>query len=205
MGTDSRRARRTIQGELPLEVLDASTTGITEVIVHSHRQPTTEACLACIYRHIPDELVRQRAIAEGLGIPLKDVTSGALIDARLASIIAAQHPGLNAAALVGVAFDSLYKQLCAEQTLLTAAGEQTLAPFAFVSSLAGALLALELVRFDTGERFVDGKNYLFVSPLAPPHAHMRRVRPRAPDCGFCGKPTTRFAWQAVWPEVMLPT
>jgi len=94
----------------PLEVLDASTTGVTEVIVHSHRQLTTEACLACIYRHIPDELVRQRAIAEGLGIPLKDVTSGALIDGRLASIIATQHAGLNAAALVGVALDSLVRR-----------------------------------------------------------------------------------------------
>jgi E1 N-terminal domain/ThiF family len=46
VGTDSRQARRTIQSELPLEVLDASTTGITEVIVHSHRRPTAEACLA---------------------------------------------------------------------------------------------------------------------------------------------------------------
>ncbi len=201
VGTDSRRARRTIQDELPLEVLDASTTGITEVIVHSHRQPTTEACLACIYRHIPDEMVRERAIAEGLGIPLKDVTSGALIDARLASIIAALHPGLDATALIGVAFDSLYKQLCAEQTLLTAAGEQTLAPFAFVSNLAGALLAIELVRFDSGQRFIDGRNYLFASPWTPPHTHLRRVRPRASDCGFCGKPTARFAWQAVWPEI----
>lgn len=155
-------------------MLDASTTGISEVIVHSHRQPTAEACLACIYRHIPDEFVRERAIAEGLGIPLKDVTSGALIDVRLASIIAAQHPGLHTAALVGMALDSLYKQLCAEQTLLTAAGEQTLAPFAFVSNLAGALLAIELARFDTGQRFADGKNYLFASPWAPPHRQMRR-------------------------------
>jgi hypothetical protein len=104
-----------------------------------------------------------------------------------------------------MAFDSLYKQLCAMQALLTAAGEQTLAPFAFVSNLARALLALELVRFDTGARFVDGKNYLFASPWTPPHSHLRRVRPRVPDCGFCGRPTTRFAWQAVWPDITFPT
>jgi hypothetical protein len=198
---DSRQARRTIQLDLPLEVLDASTTGIDEVIVHSHRQPTADACLACIYRHIPDELVRQKAIAEGLGLDLDDITSGSLIDARVATLIVARHPELNETDLVGMAFDSLYKQLCATQTLLTAAGEQVLAPFAFVSNLAGALLALELARFESGQRFADGHNYLFASPWWPPHARLRRRRPRALDCAFCGKPAAWLAWQAVWPEV----
>ena len=75
VATDSRRVRRSIQQELPLEVLDASTTGVSEIIVHSHRQPTDGACLACIYRHIPDEHARERDIASGLGIDLADVTS----------------------------------------------------------------------------------------------------------------------------------
>ena len=70
VAADSRRARRSIQKDLPLEVLDASTTDVSEIIVHSHRQPTKGACLACIYRHIPDELARERDIASGLGIDL---------------------------------------------------------------------------------------------------------------------------------------
>jgi hypothetical protein len=138
----------------------------------------SRACLACIYHHVPDELARERDIAAGLGVELADVTSGGLIDARIAGSIAAKHPGLNQSPLIGLAFDSLFKQLCAQQTLLTAAGEQVLAPFAFVSNLAGALLALELARFESGQRFRDGKNYLFTSPWAPPHAHMRRYRGR---------------------------
>lgn len=200
VGADSRPARRSIQQDMPLEVLDASTTGATEVIVHSHRQPTQDACLACIYHHIPDELARQRAIAEGLGLALDDVVAGDLIDARVAAMIAARHPSLDATALVGMAFDSLYKQMCAEQALLTATGEQVLAPFAFVSNLAGALLALELARFDSGQRFEDGRNYLFVSPWMPPSARQRLVRPRIAECVFCSDPATALAWPTVWPN-----
>src|SRR5690606_11624294 len=50
---DSRATRRSIQKELPGRVLDASTTDVRAVVVHSHRQPTADACLACIYRHVP--------------------------------------------------------------------------------------------------------------------------------------------------------
>lgn len=204
IGTDSRQARRSIQNDLPFEVLDASTTGVAEVIVHSHRQPNHDACLSCIYRFIPDERARQQAIAEGLGIALDVVLAGDLIDANVAANIAARHPGLDASALIGMAFDSLYKQLCAQQALLTAAGEQVLAPFAFVSNLAGALLALELARVEAGVRFADGRNYLFTSPWSPPGARMRRTHSRVPDCSFCSKPETNIALRTVWPETALP-
>lgn len=68
---DSRRARRGIQEYAPRRVFDASTTDVTAVVVHSHAQPTDGACLACIYRHIPDEHARERSIADGLGIDLR--------------------------------------------------------------------------------------------------------------------------------------
>ena len=199
VAADSRRARRSIQKDLPLEVLDASTTDVSEIIVHSHRQPTNGACLACIYRHIPDELARERDIASGLGIDLADVTGGELIDARVAARIAANHPQLRTADLVGRAFDSLFKQLCAEQTLLTPTGAQVLAPFAFVSNLAGALLALELARFHAGQ-LPDPSNYLCLSPWVPPHSKIRRWRGREPDCEFCSRPQSRAVLRAVWPE-----
>ena len=132
---DSRRARRSVQKDLPLEALDASTTDVSEVIVHSHRQPIYYACLCCIYKHIPDEDARARDIASGLGIDLEDVTSGQLIGEVVAGKIAARHPALNAATLVGMAFDSLFKQLCAENALLSPTGAQVFAPFACVSNL----------------------------------------------------------------------
>jgi molybdopterin/thiamine biosynthesis adenylyltransferase len=204
VGTDSRVARRSIENDLPFEVLDASTTGISEIIIHSHRQPNPHACLGCIYPHIPDELARARDIASGLGLDLTEVTANERIDARLAKILATKHPGLDEEALVGKAFDSLFRELCAEQSLLSPTGEQVLAPFAFVSNLAGALLALELARFESDARFEDGKNYLFVSPWAPPHGFLRRVRPRAPQCEFCGRASTVTALSTVWPELKPP-
>ena len=64
-------------------------------------------------------------------------------------------------------------------------GEQILAPLPSSQNLAGALLVLELARFKSGRRFQDGRNYLFISPWAPPYPYMRRTRPRIPTCDFC--------------------
>src|SRR5262249_55241787 len=73
VGVDSRRTRRKLQGEIPGEVFDASTTGVIEGVLHHHRQPTDTACLACIYHETTDELARERHIAEALGVDLEDV------------------------------------------------------------------------------------------------------------------------------------
>jgi hypothetical protein len=200
VGADSRPIRRSIQKELPLEVLDASTTDVSEIIVHSHRQPTSGACLACIYKHIPDEFARTLDIASGLGIDLADVVPGGLIGERVARKIVVSHPLLTASELVGIAFDSLYKQLCGEQGLLSPTGAQVLAPFAFVSNLAGALLALELARFDAGRKIAGTSNYLCLSPWAPPHSRIRSWRRREPDCEFCSDPEALTALRRIWPE-----
>ena len=168
------------------------------MIVFSHGQPNLHACLGCIYPPIPDELGRARDIASGLGVPLELVVSSKFIDGATASQIAAKHPGIDAEALVGKAFDSLFKQLCAEQALLSPTGEQVLAPFAFVSSLAGALQTLELARFESGARAADGKNYLFASPWFPPHALLRRTRAKLTGCDVCGPSTYDQVLKAVW-------
>ncbi len=201
VATDSRRVRRSIQKDLPVEVLDASTTDASAVVVHSHRQPTDRACLACIYRHVPDELARARDIASGLGLAVNDVTDNDLIDEAIAEKIVKAHPGLDANALVGKAFDSLFKQLCGAQVLVSPTGAQVLAPFAFVSNLAGALLALELARFESGAETSSHNNYLNLSPWHSPHSKIRSRRERIPECEFCGNPRAMSAMKQVWPEV----
>jgi hypothetical protein len=45
--------------------------------------------------------------------------------------------------LIGDAYDSLFKPLCAQAALRSADQQQIFAPFAFVSALAGVLLAIE--------------------------------------------------------------
>jgi hypothetical protein len=197
VGVDSRKVRRNIQGDLHLEVVDSSTTQAKEIIVHSHRQPTEHACLGCIYKHVPDEQARAKDIATGLGIDLADVAEDRISPA-VAEKIVRGHPLLDVGTITGMAYDSLFKSLCGEQTLLTSTGAQVLAPFAFVSNLAGALLALELARSLIGR--TNETNYMFLDPWCPPHHKLRRLRSRDEACEYCSKPEFQGAMKVVWPE-----
>lgn len=200
VGADSRPVRRSIENELPFEVIDASTTGASEVIVHSHGSPNDDACLGCIYPHTPDEFGLAKDIASGLGVPLDVVIAGGLITRDIAELIASKQPSVTAAEVEGKAFDTMFKALCAQQTLLAPNGEQVLAPFAFVSSLAGALQALELARFESGARFDDGLNYMFANAWAPPHAMLRRRRPRLPNCEVCANEQHKGVFRQIWAD-----
>jgi hypothetical protein len=197
---DSRRVRRSIQEGLPLKVLDASTTDISEVVIHSHEQPTKNACLACIYPHIPEELQRELDVARGLGVTVADVQRD-FIDQNLAEKLANAHPELDADDLVGRSLFSLFKAKCAEGTLKTSEAKQTLAPLAFISNLAGLLLALELAKFHDEGRDRGESIYMTLDPWRPPHRLARRKRGRNPNCSFCGRPETDQAFRIVWPEI----
>ena len=191
---DSRRARRGIQEYAPRRVFDASTTDVTAVVMHAHEQPTDGACLACIYPHIPDEHARERSIAEGLGLDLDTVARG-FIDEDAASRILQTHPGLDKADLIGKAFDTLFRQLCATQALTTPEGRQVLTPFAFVSSLAGALIVVEMLRRAAG---VVDANYWQVDPWLGPLARLRKYRSRSTECVFCSSPAAQALVQRWW-------
>lgn len=197
--TDSRRARRSIQGELPAEVLDASTTDISEIVVHSHSLPNEGACLSCIYAHTHDELQQDKHLAEKLGLTIEEIRTP-LIDRGIATKLAANFPGVDAESIIGTSLDTFYKKQCGEGALLTKAGKQAAAPFAFISNLAGVFLALELVRFEKNKNQSSRDNYFFASPWQPPHRSLRRRRRRLPTCEFCGDPHTGKALRLLWPE-----
>ena len=196
VAVDSRRARRALQNEFPGEVFDASTTDIREIVLHHNRQPTDAACLSCIYEPDQEELSREQHIAEHLGVSLDEVRSER-ISAACAQGIAKRFPGLTAAHLEGTAYDSLFKRLCAEGALRTLAGKRVIAPFAFVSVLAGTLLALELVRRPTGCA-AQRDNYWRISPWHAPLARRRVYRPRQPGCAFCGSSLLRRVNESIW-------
>ena len=61
------------------------------------------------------------------------------------------HPNIDPEAIVGMAFDSLFRQLCGQQALAMPEDRQVFAPFAFVSAWAGVLMAVELLRAFAGE------------------------------------------------------
>ena len=98
-------------------------------------------------------------------------------------------------ALIGKAFDTLFRELCGAQALRTSEGRQVLTPFAFVSALAGALLAVELVRQVTN---TAETNYWQADPWRAPLARLRRQRSRVPDCEFCSRPEADPVIRELW-------
>jgi hypothetical protein len=197
VAVDSRRARRQLQNEFPGEVFDASTTDIREVVLHHHVQPTDNACMSCIYEPDVEEFTREHHIAEHLGVSVDEVRSER-ISAASAARIAMRFPSTATASIEGMAYDSLFKRLCSESQLGTTTDKRVVAPFAFVSVLAGTLLALELVRRLGGGASSRTFNYWRVSPWHPPLGRRRVVRARQPGCAFCGDPTRRKVNELLW-------
>ena len=194
---DSPEARRSIQKEFPGEVFDASTTGIEEVIVHHHRQPTETACMACVYQKGAKELSLQQHMADHLGLTLEQVLNNR-INIEMAVSIAAKFPDQVVSQIEGLACDSLYKRLCGAGILNTPAGQQILAPFAFVSVFAGALIALELLR-RIGLQDVEPFNVWRVGCWSPPTRRLWRKQGRSTRCEVCGdgglREVSRILWQ----------
>ena len=196
VGVDSRRARRTLQSEIPGEVFDASTTDIREVVLHFHRQPTTGACMSCIYYQELAELAHERHVAEVLGVLIEDVKTG-FITEESARKICSKYVQFQPHQLVGNAFDTLFKQMCGEGKLKTVEDRQVLAPFSFVSVLAGTYQAIEFIR--RVQKGHEGLfNYWRLSPWASPQPRLRVVRPSRPDCEFCGDKLKKQITTTLW-------
>ena len=197
VAVDSRRARRRLQAENPGEVFDASTTDYREIVFHHHRQPTVGACLSCIYHQEPLEHAHERHVAEVLGVSVEDVQTGFVND-HAASLIRTKYPQLIPGELVGKAYDTLFKQLCGEGQLKTSQDLQVLAPFSFVSVLAGTYQAIELVRRVQKGGQNHEFNYWRLSPWASPQLRLRSMRSPRPGCEFCGddiqKKVTKLLW-----------
>jgi len=197
IAVDSRRVRRALQNEMPHHVFDASTTGIAEVVLHFNSLPSSHACLSCVYYEAPDETAHEAHVAESLGVAVADVRSN-FVTVEAARAIASRYPELVPETLVGLAYDSLFKQLCGQGALKTEADRQVLAPFAFVSVLAGVLLAVELVRRVHRGSTELPFNYWRVSPWSAPVARMRELRPKRTTCEFCDNPVLQGIVRELW-------
>ncbi len=201
VGVDSPRARRKLQTEIPGAVFDASTTGVSEVVFHFHRQPTDHACLSCVYHESPEEHAHEKHVAEAIGVSLDEVRRERISDAA-AVLICQRYPQLNPASIAGTAFDTLFKQLCSSAQLKTSEGRQVLAPFAFVSVIGGVYLAIEFIRRLHGSS-ADLFNEWRVSPWSNPVIRRRRKLERNPDCEFCSDPVLAGAAEKIWSEAQM--
>lgn len=193
IGVDSRRARRNLQTELPREVFDASTTGISEVVVYHGKVDLSGACLCCIYKRENQEEAHEKHIAETLGVTVNHVRRQ-FIDSDSANLIASKY-SIKQEDLVGIPFDTVFKQLCGEGKLMTEDNLQVLAPLAFVSALAGGLLALRFLEehFNLGDY-----NYWRVSPWAEMNFRLKQKRLKDPDCELCKNEEYQNLIKIVW-------
>jgi len=194
---DSRRVRRSLQREIPWQVFDASTTGIEELVLHFNQQPSQLACLSCVYRMEIEEMRHEEHVAEALGVSVSDVRSG-FISKDAAALICATFPDLLPEVVIGKAYDTIFKARCAQGMLKNAADRQVLAPFCFVSMLAGAYLALEVVRRVNTGRTAQPFNYWRLSPWHGPVLGLRALRPSRSDCEYCGEPVMRDVAASIW-------
>lgn len=197
VGVDSRRARRRLQSELPREVYDASTTGIAEVVLHFNTSQDTTACMACIYKEEHGELQHELHVADALGISV-DAVRREFVTHSDAVAIVKRHPDLEVSALIGRAFDSLFRERCATGKLPTGAHRQVLPPLPFVSVLAGVWLALETARRLAGESPTERFNYWRLSPWHSPNPALRQIRPKDPVCECCSIEAVREAIGILW-------
>lgn len=198
---DSRRVRRSLQNEMPGEVYDASTTGIQEVVVHFNQQPAVEkACLSCIYLEEDGELTHEQHVADLLGVGVNKVQE-TFIDADAAMKICLRYPQLSPEFIKGTAYDSLFKQLCGQGELQVAADKHVLAPFAFVSVLAGAMLAVELFRRVRKGSAAEPYNYWRLAPYNSPNIRGRYNREKVEGCEFCGDPVRTECCRQLWGDL----
>jgi molybdopterin/thiamine biosynthesis adenylyltransferase len=195
VAVDSRRARRSLQTEMPRRVFDASTTGITELVLHFNHIPSDSACMSCIYHEAPDDAAHEAHVADALGVDVSVVRAN-FVSAEAARAIARKYPGLDAAALEGLAYDSVFKELCGRGQLKTSTADRVLAPFAFVSVLAGVALAIEIAIRTAAPH--ARYNYWRISPWGRPLARMRELRPKRTGCEFCSNETLQSVVTSLW-------
>lgn len=197
VGVDSRRARRGLQKEIPLEVFDASTTGIEEVVFHHNRQFNGGACMGCIYPETEHERQFRSHLAEVLNVSEKEIEQ-TYVSQQTALKIQARYPEIHSADIVGIAYDTLFRQLCATAQLKTPEQKQVLAPFAFVSQLAGVVLAIEYFLRRRDSSRTKTFNYWRVNPWRGPVIGLQQWRGPLAACSVCRDPDYQAAAAAVW-------
>jgi hypothetical protein len=131
-----------------------------------------------------------------LGISLEEMVAG-YVNAETAAKIKRKYPTVNERALFGQAYDTLFKQLCAEGKLTLDGDTQVLAPLAFISTMAGVYLAIEFVRRVCG-RALPSYNYWRVSPWTNPTLRLRQMRQKNPLCPLCANPISARVAKEIW-------
>lgn len=128
------------------------------------------------------ENARELHVSEALGISLGELGQN-WISEEAARKIKNKYPQLHDVEIEGEAFDSLFRQMCGSQMIIHD-GKAIAAPFAFVSVLAGAVLAAMFVNYFGGGIAPDF-NHWRISPWTRPIAALKSSLPQRADCEVC--------------------
>ena len=146
-----------------------------------------------VYFKEKQEEAHEIHVAEALGISLNQVRQQ-FIDEAAAEMIVKKYT-VDRNSIIGLPFDTLFKQLCGEGKLMTSESNQVLAPLAFVSALAGAFLALMFV-----ERHLISSDYNYwrISPWANLNFRLQQKLGTHPDCKSCNSESYVKVAKSLW-------
>lgn len=187
---DSRRARRNIQDLAPRYIFDCSTTDISAVTLFFSKLDSNQACLACLYYENIQENARTLDLASTLGIEVEEAKE-LNISQVTASKIVLSYPSFIPEEIIGIPYDTFYKQLCSQGKLRASKDNssdtinETLAPLCHVSVIAGLLLAIEIARRHAiGLDKLTEWNYWPLSPWSEPQIKMATTLNVREQCTF---------------------
>jgi hypothetical protein len=115
-----------------------------------------------------------------------------------ATLIAEKYPHLAMEHVLGRAFDSVFRELCSAGQLRDSSAT-VLAPFPFISGLAGVLLYFEFIQSLRPDIFgpFQTYNYTRLNPLFPPNPECRELRRSRADCS-CQQREVRDLFSSLW-------
>lgn len=194
---DRRDTRRLFQSKLPRELWDAST-GPDQVVFHHNQFDPELACLACVYPEDPIEHAHARHVSETLNVPIERILSSSSIDASDFDCIAERYPHLSKEVVIGRAFDSLFRELCSAGKLL-GPDKVVLAPFSFISGIAGVFLYFEFVKSLRSDIFgpYQKYNYTELNPWYPPNPEFKIMKSFRPNCS-CQDVKVQNLFAKIW-------
>jgi hypothetical protein len=195
---DQRPTRRAFQARLPRQLWDGST-GPDQVVLHHNSYNAKEACAACVYSPIPEEDAHARHVANALHLPIERIQSREAITELDSKVIHRAYPNLSEGALLGRAFDSVFRQLCGAGTIRIE-NVHVLAPLPYISALAGVMLYLEFLKtlMPQLSRF-QKYNYTQIDPSRTPNPDFRFKKPPLSNCD-CQRAEIRRAFEKVWTD-----
>lgn len=202
ISTDNAVSRQAVQRDLPRIVLNAATDAAT-VAVSAHRFDRS-ACLGCIYPVDQTDEARVRDIAATTGLAPTEVrrllqTSAPLDEGVLGTLSARLgRPVDHLTTWAGHPLDEVWARSLCGRIRVPARNGSAEGSASFVSALAGALLAGEVVKAVTMPHRLlrsDFRMDVFAGPSRASHGRLARTA----DCAAaCYDPSLRAHYRRLW-------